>query len=57
MGREKGMVRTIFLTLDNEKFERLLKLKGDKTWERLLVDDLLERESKKTRKPIHVEAK
>jgi len=37
------MVRKIFLTLDNEKFEKLLKIKGDKTWERLLVDDLLEK--------------
>ncbi len=50
------MVRSIFLTLDNEKFERLLKLKGDKTWEKLLVDNLLEREAKKTQKSIRVEA-
>lgn len=37
------MVRRIFLVLENEKYEKLLRIKGDKTWERLLVDDLLER--------------
>ncbi len=37
------MVRRIFLTLENEKFEKLLKIKGNKTWERLLVDELLEK--------------
>lgn len=38
------MVRRIFLVLENEKYERLLRIKGEKTWEKLLVDDLLEQE-------------
>ncbi len=41
------MVRRIFLVLENEKYERLIRVKGSKTWEELLVDDLLEREEKK----------
>ncbi len=39
-----NMVRRIFLVLENSKYARLLKLKGAKTWEKLLVDDLLERD-------------
>lgn len=41
------MVRRIFLVLDDMKYTKLLRLKGEKTWEKLLVDDLLEREEVK----------
>ena len=37
------MVRRIFLVLENAKYEKLRRVKQDKTWEQLLVDDLLER--------------
>ena len=37
------MVKRIFLVLENNKYEKLLQIKGDKTWEKLLIDDLLER--------------
>lgn len=35
------MVRRIFLVLDDVKYMKLLRLKGDKTWEQFLVNDLL----------------
>jgi len=37
------LVRRIFLVLENSKYEELLRVKQDKTWEQLLVDDLLEK--------------
>lgn len=44
------MVRKIYLAVDNQKFERLLRLKGNKTWEELLVDTILNRESEENEK-------
>ncbi|MEM1525263.1 MAG: hypothetical protein QW618_03885 [Nitrososphaerales archaeon] len=35
------MVKRIFLVLDDDEFDRLVKLKGNKTWKELLVDPLL----------------
>jgi len=35
------MVKRIQLILDDEDFEKLKKLKGDKTWEELLVEPVL----------------
>ena len=35
------MVKRIQLTLDDEVFERLKEMKGDKSWEEFLVEPLI----------------
>lgn len=39
------MVRRIFITLDDDDFERLEALKGKRTWEEFLVKPHLEEEN------------
>ena len=39
------MVKRIFLTLDDDDFEKLKSLKGEKTWEEFLVTPHLEKEA------------
>lgn len=38
------MVKRIFLVLDDGDFNRLVEMKGDKTWEEFLVEPLLKQE-------------
>jgi hypothetical protein len=45
-----GLVKRIYLVLDDDKFAKLLAKKGNKTWEEFLIDCHLSEESDPRRK-------
>lgn len=41
------MVKRVFIYLDDDEFEKLVKLKGNKTWKEFLVEPILKKKEVK----------